>query len=352
MNTSPYISFQGATETRKSHPRDIQPPTFSRLTKVYPRAYDKTITWPVPTYTFPAAPTLGFTPRYNNLPITYIAFFTIGAYTVLLQANRILRWSAPGRPTVFDIYELDGDVQVLTGANYTTLPGSGALESAVTIGTISVIFDANGIGYVSLTGDIDSPFSYARPVTQITTESTPIAVGGTVFFAGTDGRIWQTSGASASALDGPLNIRMISEVTWPPATVANFAYNAATGHFILGTGTTQIWVDRDTGAYSTKPATGDILIETGPLMLGPEDHRLHIQRVRLYWKNTTGTAQIYAKGYYDTPWTTITSVTGSTDGETEIAVNYNNILPQLRFVFTGSGEVYGMVVFYDDGGKR
>lgn len=353
MITSPFISFQGATETRKSHPRDIQPPIFSRLTGVYPRAYDKTITWPVPTYSFPAAPTLGFTPTYNSAALTYIAFFTIGSYTVLLRANRVLQWSAPGRPTVWDIYETDGDLQVLTGANYTTLPGSGAFESAVTIGNIAVIFDATGIGYVSLTGDIDAPLSYSKPVTQVTTESTPVAVGGVAVFAGNDGRIWQTTGSSATPLDGPLNIRMISEITWPPATTASFAYNESTGHYVLGTGSYRIWIDRDTGAYSTWVSGGtSYTVETGPLMLEPEADRLHIQRVRLYWKNTSGTVTAYAKGYYEGSWTSTGAVSGSADGETEIAINYSEKLPQLRFVFTGAGELYGMVVYYDAGGKR
>lgn len=458
MKTSKYISFENATETRRSHPKALAPPLFQRITNCYVSTSDHTITAPIPSYSFPAAATIPATPArtrvenevlniaaagadyvagsddisvfggggtgadlslvvdgsggivnvfvtnsgsgYSSAPtfplrtigeggagtggsITcvhwdltdYTSWFELGAYVVLLAATghtRRIRWCAPGRPTVWDQYEIEGDIEVLTGAGFVDLPGTGALESAVALGSNGVIFDAEGIGVLSLTGDWEAPFSYAKTLNGVTAESDTRYLDGLAAFVGNDGRIWQTNGFSVTPMDGPCDLDKISEITWPPAsTAASFALNTATGHFFIhpyhasGNGD-NIIVDRETGAYSTADLDDSTkLVTTGVLQIEPEDQRIHVQKVRLHW-GVTGTfsdnvtVSVGIKGYYESTWhtsgTSFSYLSEAGDTESDVEVNYSCKMPQLKFTITtrtgATVRLYGVSLVYDTGGLR
>lgn len=459
MKTSPFISFHGATENRRAPAKDVTPPQLVRVEGFYIDTSDKTLTAPIPAFSFPAAPTIPSTPArtrvereviniaaagvgyvagsddisvvggggtgadlnlvvngsggivavtvansgsgYSSAPTfplrtvaeggagsggsvtcvnwdisDYTAWFSIGAYICILGTSghtRRLRWCAPGRPTVWDRYELEGDIEVLTGANYADLPGSGALESAVTIGSTAVLFDAEGIGVLTLTGDWEAPFSYAKTLNETTAESDTRLLNQLAEFCGYDGRIWRTNGYSITAFDGPMDLNKVYNVTWPPAsTAAQFAFNTATQHYVIhpahstGNGVT-IWVDRESGAYAADD--GDDSTKhfiTGALGIEPEEKRVHIQRVRLYTQITgtytgscsltVGIKGIHETTYHTSPSTNIGTAATAGDYETEIEVNAIVKQPQLKFTFTlQSGatlKVQGMVLVYEEGGQR
>lgn len=459
MKTSPFISFQGATENRRLPAKDCSPPQFNRVEGWYIDSSDKTLTTPIPAYSFPAAPTIPATPTrtrvenevlniasagsgyvsgsadvsvtggggtgadlslvvngtggivgafvtnsgtgYSSAPTValrtigdggagaggsitivhwaltdYTAWFELGAYVVLLGATghtRRIRWCAPGRPSVWDQYELEGDIEVLTGAGFVDLPGTGALESAVALGANGVLFDAEGIGVLSLTGDWEAPFSYAKTLNGVTAESDTRYLDGLAVFAGNDGRIWQTNGFSVTPMDGPCDLDKIYNVTWPPSsTHASFAFNTATGHFVVhpyhasGNGV-NVWVDRETGAYAADDGDDSTKhIITGVLPIVSEAERTHIQRVRVFTQvsgSFTGncTMTVGMKGVHETTWHTSSSYnigTASTAGEYETDVEVNAVYkqPQLKItVVTQSGatvKLQGIVLIYDTGGFR
>ena len=306
----------------------------------------------------------------------YTSWIEIGAYVVLLGATghtRRIRWCAPGRNTVWDQFEMDGDIEVLTGAGYVDLPGTGALESGVTIGSMAVLFDATGIGALTLTGDWEAPFAYAKTLNETTAESDTRLLNQVAEFCGYDGRIWRTNGYSITPFDGPMDLNKVSGVTWPPASSGTqFAFDTSTQCYVIhpyhasGSGV-NIWVDRETGAYtaddlsdSTKYAT------TGAIQLEGEDQRVHIQRVRVFTQ-ITGTYSNYCtvtvgiKGIHESSWHTSSSYnigTAATAGEyeTDVEVNYICKQPQLKItVTTQTGatlKLQGIVMIYDTGGFR
>lgn len=345
ITATPFISFEHGTEARRKQSRQTVLPEFVRLSAFYPDTVRRAITTPYPAFAFPTFPNENF---------------TLGAYTCTL-AGRLLTWSAPGRPAVFDETELEDGVLVLTGAGSITLPGTGDCYVGVPLGSVAVIFDANGIGALALSGDMGVPFSYVKPITNIYTDSQVHAVEGAVYFVGHDGRIWQTNGFTATPMDGPMNVAL-TDVGWPTAggdaAFLSFALNPATNHFVISDGTTTLYVDRDTGAYGTSGST--VYAETGVLPLQSEMERVHAQRVRLYWEQIgsgASTVTVSCKGFNETSWTDYGTGALSAAGnyETELSVNYSKEMPQFKFTVTTTATelvLYGIVVLHGEGGLR
>jgi len=300
--------------------------------------------------------------------VSYDSFFIFGAYVVLLQADgedRRIRWCAPGRTDVWDEYEEDGGVEIETGAGVLDLPGEGALEYGVSIGTAAVLFDADGVGVLLMTGDWQNPFSYAKNLSGITADGTPRLYNGRVWFPAHDGRVWSTSGYAAEPMDGPLDLDAYSGVTWPPASDAQFAFNTETGHFVLQTGSKTFWINAESGGYSveaTTPAitTGALEMAPGNLADGgspqPEAERVHVQRVRLNVHVASGspTVTISYRNLYATDWITSNAMPLATgNSEVEMAINAIAGHPVINVTFgsvTGEVRLFGMVLFYETGG--
>ena len=112
------------------------------------------------------------------------------------------------------------DNSYYTGAGSEGLAGVTTLRYAVVAGMTAAIFDDNGVGHLSFTGDWNVPFDYYRRAAGYVTCGWPINVGGWIYFVDRGGRMFRTDGSYVLELEGPINIKMIPEVkalgfTWP-----------------------------------------------------------------------------------------------------------------------------------------
>jgi hypothetical protein len=111
-----------------------------------------------------------------------------------------------------------------TGAGSEILAGVTTLRYGVVIGMTAVLFDDDGIGYVSYTGDWNIPFNYQRRAAGYVTCGWPINVNGWVHFVDNGGKLFRTDGSYVLEIQGPFNAKMIPEVaalaTWPAAISA------------------------------------------------------------------------------------------------------------------------------------
>ena len=307
----------------------------------------------------------------------YVAFIELGGYVVLLKAegeDRKIRWCAPGRTSVWDEYEKNGDIWVKTGAGRTTLKGSGALEQGLVLGSLGVLFDATGIGVLAQTGDWEAPWTYAKTLNETTAESQVRELNGAGYFVGYDGQIWQTSGYAMNLLGGALDLNQVTEITWPPvSTPLQFAFDSAYQRWVGYDSTTYVYVDKETGAYTTSAATK--YITTGALdsflpikdQFGNpgagEAYRTHVQRVVVTTKISgtyTGSVTIVGsiKGISDAAWTDLSAVTltAAATGIIETTLEFNRAVkrPQIKLTYTtqtgATVEPQGMVVVYNEGG--
>ena len=107
-----------------------------------------------------------------------------------------------------------------TGAGSEGLAGVTTLRYAVVAGMTAALFDDDGIGHISYTGDWNIPFDYYKRAAGYVTCGWPINVGGWIYFVDRGGRMFRTDGNYVIEIEGPINIKMIPEVsalgfTWP-----------------------------------------------------------------------------------------------------------------------------------------
>ena len=111
-----------------------------------------------------------------------------------------------------------------TGSGSEGLSGVTTLRYAVVSGMIVILFDDDGIGHLSYTGDWNIPFDYQRRAAGYVTCGWPINVNGWVYFVDRGGKMFRTDGSYVLEIESPFSAKMIPEVaalaTWPD-TLAN-----------------------------------------------------------------------------------------------------------------------------------
>ena len=194
-----------------------------------------------------------------------------------LYGNNVIAWSAPGVMATLDVtyypgtgyaltqptrassyqptaWEVDWIIETTlypngfghatvelynryyTGAGSEDLANVTTLRYAVVNGMTAVLFDDDGIGYLSYTGDWQIPFNYQRRASGYVTCGWPINVNGWVYFVDKGGKLFRTDGSYVLEVGGGyspgtqvstalFNALMIPEIvslghTWPD-TLAN-----------------------------------------------------------------------------------------------------------------------------------
>jgi len=102
--------------------------------------------------------------------------------------TRRVRWTSPGT-----VQNFDGE-----GATFLDCPGVGALRDIHSLGSHCVLLEENGIGLLSHTGNLDSPWFYRKLKTGIFAVSNGVVWQNRVWFIGNTGHLYA---ASASGVE-------------------------------------------------------------------------------------------------------------------------------------------------------
>ena len=221
----------------------------------------------------------------SSIPITYppVGYPTAPIFSGQIYGNDVIVWSAPGPMATITSTTYPGGLHALTTAGYdnghcafaswtpgnydvswvvatylypeglggvpvplynTYYTGSGSeslagvttLRYAIVVGMIAVLFDDDGIGCLSYTGDWTIPFDYQRRCAGYVTTGWPINVNGWVYFVDRGGKLFRTDGSYVLEVGGGyfpgmqesaayFNAGLIPEIanlgfTWPD-TLAN-----------------------------------------------------------------------------------------------------------------------------------
>ncbi len=351
MQISPSISFNGATENKRKHPKDLKFPEFVSIVNMW-TDNSGTLTAPLPTFSFPSAPTPPCT-----IGVPYTSWCTFGEYVIACM-NRTISWCAPGRPAVWALTEVVNGVTVKTGAGTNTLPGDGDVVYMIGSGQTGITLETQGTGLLSRTGQWLVPLMFAKRTTATNTQSNPVLIDGLAYFLDESGFVYATDGAQTSELDGPLNIKELG-ITWPPATDASLAYDTSSRQLVANLSTLKLHIDRKTGRYSREITGSPVYAETGVLDFVPEGQRTHIQYVQVDTRVASGVPEltVQTKGVDDATWRTgLTIALPSGIGHTRF--HLNTLIehdPTLKFTLTGvtgSVKLDGMSVAFESGGKR
>ena len=89
-----------------------------------------------------------------------------------------------------------------TGAGSEGLDGVTTLRYAVVVGMTVALFDDNGVGCLSYTGDWNIPFDYQRRCAGYVATGWPINVNGWVYFVDRGGKLFRTDGAYVLEVGG------------------------------------------------------------------------------------------------------------------------------------------------------
>lgn len=364
MQFSPRISLNGATENRRLAPEDLQMPNLVRCVNLWTDV-NGVLQAPLPDFTYPDPPD---PPCPITSPVTsYLDFVNIGAYVVALGVNgedRRIWWSAPGRPTVWDLTEVVDTVTVKTGAGWNDLSGDGIItdHGSKSLGQSAAIMDSEGVGQLSLTGNWGMPFAYAKKVNSIVSYSQGFAaeVDGTLYFLDQTGDLYGTDGATVANVNGPLNLKAILAGGWPPYDDAELAWDSDTQKLWAKVAAVsyEFLISPKDGRYTTKYGS-DVYFETGALPLVQGDHAVHIQYVDFETNITSGAPSIqmrFRPTSSDTWSTGITKVMAAGKDTTRFWINEMvESSPQMRIDLTnvtGAVRPLGFTVAFDDGGRR
>ena len=351
MKTSRYISFQGATENRRKHAFDISPPEFARINGFLNYEQTGALLTPVPAMTV-TIPVHGDPPCLADWDTghTYADWCTIGAHTVLVGADsetRRVMWNEAGDPDDWD------------NGGFNDMPGSGSMEYVVSLGGYAVIFDDEGIAQLALTGDATSPFTYTKAINGTVAQCHPEVVDNIAWFIDDLGDLCKTNGMDIQKVNGPFNLKRVSEFSWTPGDTLYIEYNGTYDRMIVQDGsttTTRAYVDMKTGDYTTVVDTTES-IHTGLINLLPLDVRCHIRSIKVKVNVASGTPTLLAKGREVTDsawgWTSETAAMTSATKEVELTINAALEQPQLYLEVgsaSGAVELHGFWVIYDQQG--
>ena len=362
MQFSPRISLNGASENLRLPAEDLQIPNLQSCRNLWTDV-NGVLQAPLPDFTYPDPPD---PPCPITSPVnSYLDFVNIGAYVVALGVNgedRRIWWSAPGRPTVWDLTEVVDTVTVKTGAGWNDLSGDGQItdHGSKTLGASAAIMDSQGLGQLSLTGNWGMPFAYAKKVNSIVSYSQGFAaeVDGTLYFLDQTGVLYGTDGATVAPVDGSFNLKAIIGGGWPPYDDAELAWDSDTQKLWAKTGAWEFLINPKNGSYTSKGA-GDTMFYTGALPLVQGDHSVHIHYIELETYVAGGTPHVHIswKPTGRLPWMTARDFDLPT-GQATNRIWINQMVecsPQMQLQLhdvTGVVKLLGFTVAFDDGGRR
>ena len=138
-----------------------------------------------------------------------------GAYNLTYPYG--VGWAGSGTPNVWDVsWVIETDLYPAgfggapvplyntdyTGAGSEGLDGVTTLRYAVVVGMTVALFDDNGVGCLSYTGDWNIPFDYQRRCAGYVATGWPINVNGWVYFVDKGGKLFRTDGAYVLEVGG------------------------------------------------------------------------------------------------------------------------------------------------------